>query len=245
MSDLIIIILLGLLTLATHFIEGISGFGATVLAMPFAIQLVGSKTAVLVLAVHSLILALFVIIKDFKNIVWREYIKIVACMGLGMPLGIWMFSYLPEGILKKILGAFMILISIRSLLAILHYRDNTKPINKWMLYFLLFIGGIIHGAFGTGGPLAIIYASRALKDKGHFRATMCSLWCTLNTVLIVTRLYKGDITPHVGTLMLYTIPFLVLGIAAGNFIHYKVKDSSFNKLVYILMGLSGIFMVAA
>ena len=41
--------LLGWVVLITHFLEGITGFGCTVLALPFAILLVGTKQAVPVL----------------------------------------------------------------------------------------------------------------------------------------------------------------------------------------------------
>lgn len=46
--------LFGIVVLMTHFVEGITGFGSTALALPFCIMLVGMKTAVPVLIVLRL-----------------------------------------------------------------------------------------------------------------------------------------------------------------------------------------------
>ena len=147
-------LLFGLVILATHFIEGITGFGCTVLALPFCISLSGIKVAVPVLVVIAWLLALYIIMIDFKNIVWREFIKIVSFVILGLPIGMWLFTFLPEAILKKMLGIFMIIVSIRGLYTAFTGEVTASPtskLKKCLLNFILFLGGIIHGAFGSGG----------------------------------------------------------------------------------------------
>jgi len=240
--NVLTIILFGLVSLVTHFIEGITGFGSTVLALPFAIMLAGVKIGVPVLAVHTWILALYVIIIDFKNIVWKEFIKIAALVGLGMPLGMWLFTNLPEGILKKILGVFMIGVALRDLCKSFGKDKQQKPLNKYLLDFMLFLGGIIHGAFASGGPFIIIYSTRALPDKSNFRATMCTLWFTLNSFIIFKNVQGGIMTGGAIKLMLWTIPFLIAGMLLGNFAHHNIKDTLFTKIVNIVLLLSGVFM---
>jgi uncharacterized membrane protein YfcA len=102
--DILRTILFGLVVVVTHFVEGITGFGCTVLALPFAISLAGVKITVPVLVVVAWLLALYIIIVDFKNIVWKEYLVIVSFVILGLPIGMWMFGNLPESELKKLLG---------------------------------------------------------------------------------------------------------------------------------------------
>lgn len=240
--SLIYIILFGLVVLVTHFIEGITGFGCTVLALPFCIMLVGVKTAVPVLVILAWILAIYVIIVDFKHIIWKEFLKIIAFVGLGLPAGMWLFTSLPEGILKKILGVFMIVVSIRGLYVSLVGDGKLKYINKYVLDFALFLGGIVHGAFGSGGPFVVIYATRALPDKSNFRATLCTLWAVLNTVIILRDISGGTIDAAVLNLLLWTIPFLAAGMILGNLAHRTIKDKMFTKIVYAVLLVSGFFM---
>lgn len=103
----------GIVVLMTHFVEGITGFGSAALALPFCIMLVGVKTAVPVLIVLRLISYSCIVFIDYKNIVWKSYLMIISFVGLGLPLGMIIFAYLPEEILMKILGIFMILVAAR------------------------------------------------------------------------------------------------------------------------------------
>jgi uncharacterized protein len=235
-------ILFGVVVLATHFLEGITGFGCTALALPFCILLVGIKLAVPTLIILAWILALYIIIIDFKNIVWKEFLRILAFVGIGLPIGMMIYSYLPEVLLKKLLGGFMILVALRGLYLCLGGTSKVK-LHPFVLNIVLFLGGIIHGAFGTGGPFIIIYAANAMPKKSNFRATLCTLWVTLNTIIITKNIATGAITRNVITLLLVCLPFLFAGMLIGNKAHNKVDDKLFTKIVYAVLLLSGIFML--
>lgn len=239
---IISILLFGIVVLVTHFLEGITGFGCTVLALPFCVLLAGIKTAVPTLIILAWILALYVIIVDFKNIVWKEFLRIVCFVGIGLPIGIILFSYLPEGILKTILGIFMILVAVRGLYTSFNTNVKIVKLNKHILNFVLFLGGIIHGAFGSGGPFVVIYASKALKNKSNFRATLCTLWFTLNSIIIVKNISSGTINAPVLKLLLCSIPFLVVGMLLGNKAHNKFNETLFTRTIYAVLLVSGFFM---
>lgn len=237
-----VILLFGLVVLVTHFIEGITGFGCTVLALPFAIMLVGIETAVPVLIVLGLLLCLYVVIIGRKEIVWKEYLKILLFVGLGLPIGIILFTYFEERTLKAILGIFMIIVSIRGLYVCIAKNKMQIKLPNWLLNFFLFLGGCFHGAFSSGGPLVVIYATRALKNKSNFRSTICMLWVTLNTVLLIQNTLRGVMSGDVLTLLLYSLPFLIAGALLGNYAHHNIKDKYFSTLVYVILFVSGIFM---
>lgn len=233
--------LFGVVVLATHFLEGITGFGCTALALPFCILIVGIKLAVPSLVLLAWLLALMIVLADYKNIVWKEYLRILSFVGLGLPIGIMIYSFLPENLLKKLLGGFMILVALRGLYLSLGGISKIK-LNKVVLSIILFLGGIVHGAFGTGGPFIVIYAANALPNKSNFRATLCMLWVTLNGVIITKNLAYGVLSKDIWILFLVSLPFLLGGMLLGNKAHNKVDDKIFIKLVYSVLLLSGIFM---
>lgn len=115
--------LFGIVVLMTHFVESITGFGSTALALPFCVMLVGVKTAVPVLAVLRLMLSSCIVIVAFRDIVWESYLKIIAFAGLGLPVGMLILNFLPQDILMKILGVFMILVAARGIF----YSFNEGP----------------------------------------------------------------------------------------------------------------------
>ena len=151
-------------------------------------------------------------------------------------------SKFPENVLKSILGIFIIVISIKGLINCYKTNKVTKPINNSVLNFIVFIGGCVQGAFTSGGPLVIIYATEKLKNKSNFRSTLCMVWVTLNAIIVVQNFVTGAITPEVTKLLLFTLPFLLLGAILGNYAYHKINDTIFNKMVYIILFISAMFM---
>lgn len=236
-------ILFGFVVLVTHFLEGITGFGCTVLALPFAIVLVGINTAVPVLVVLGLLLCLYIVVISRKKIIWKEYIKILLFVGLGLPIGIILYKFLDEELLKMLLAIFMIVIAIRGLWV--NIKKPTKEIHmpKFIMPIVLFLGGCFHGAFSSGGPLVVIYATKALPNKSEFRATMCMLWVTLNSIIFAQNIATGVMTIDIWKLLLISIPFLIVGAVLGNWAHHHIKDSHFTTVVYGVLMVSGVFML--
>lgn len=240
------ILLLGFVILIADFLEGLTGFGSTVIAMPFAIILTGINIAKPILTIVALILAIYVVTISYKDILWEHYFRIVAFVILGLPFGIWLFDKLPESTLKKILGVFMIVIAIRGLF--IAYKESkeckeSKAINNSVLSIFLFLGGCIHGAFSSGGPLIILYASEKLPNKSNFRATLSMLWITLDSIIVLQSALSHAITKDVLQLLLYTLPFLAIGAALGNLAHHRIKDGAFTKIVYVVLFISALFML--
>ena len=105
------------------------------------------------------------------------------------------------------------------------------------------MGGIIHGAFTCGGPFVVVYATRNIKDKSSFRATLCALWATLNAIMITIDALSGMITGDILKISTITMIFVSIAIIVSNIVHKKIKGDSFTKFVYIALFISGILMM--
>ena len=231
----------------THTLEGITGFGSTVLALPFLNVTIGLKLAVQLLCVLSWAMALYIVIRSWKNLVWKEFLFIVLWAGLGMPLGIWLFDKLPGAWLCLFLGIFMIAVGIRGEIATLRSRTaetTSHPAKRSVLMkLLLFCGGIIQGAFGTGGPFVVIYSSKALPDKKVFRVTLSLLWLSMNSIRLLKWGICGELwNLELGNALLWGFPVMLAGVILGDYLHNKVSEYHFKAGVYAILVLSGIFM---
>ncbi|MBE6835786.1 MAG: sulfite exporter TauE/SafE family protein [Ruminococcaceae bacterium] len=245
MSNAVKYVLIGIIVLLANILESITGFGATVAELPFVSALVGIKTAVVSLCMVSLTLAIFVVIRFHKQIDTKAYLNIVGFALLGMPVGMLAFSYLPERALKIGLGIFIILAAARGFFVLFSKKKDRKPINGIVLKILLFIGGIVHGAFASGGPFLVIYAGEKVKEKGSFRATMCSVWATLNSVLLIKYILTGDfVVKNVVPVYLLALPFLAVGVAIGMYLHKKVSQRVFSVIVYVILLAAGVTMLS-
>ena len=241
--DLITWLLFGIIATLTNVIEGVTGFGATVLGMPFVILLLGVEVAKPVLTLYALLLCLYFVIKDVKLIEWKHYLRMMVLLLLGLPIGILVYNYLPQEALLKILGVFMVLVAIRGLLITFNKISKDRQIKDWIALTLVFLGGIIHGAYASGGPLVIIYATEKIKDKSKFRATLCLIWVTLSTIILCQMAFASQITQEVVKVSIYGLPFLIIGTLLGNWAHHKLNQDLFMKLTYIILLTTGVFLL--
>ena len=112
-------------------------------------------------------------------------------------------------------------------------------IPKLVGYLLLFAGGIIQGAFVSGGPLIVIYASIMLTDKQEFRATLSLLWIILNFATFIQSILTGAYTPEVIKYTLINIPFLIAAIVYGNKLADRISKTTFEYILNIVLIVAG------
>jgi uncharacterized membrane protein YfcA len=237
------ILLAGAVILITHALEAVTGFGCTVLALPFITALFGLKSGVMTLTFLAWALALYIVITKRREIQWRVFGVIFAFVLAGLPIGMYLFRHVEAAPLKKGLAVFIILASSIQLIRLFMPRLAQRKLPKPLGFLLLFLGGIVHGLFSSGGPLVVLYASTALPDKGKFRATLCLLWATLNSIILASYIASSSITAATAKNTALMLPFLAAGIAAGEWAHKRVKPEAFRLIVFATLLATGFIIL--
>ena len=80
------IIAVGVVVFLSHLLEGITGFGCTVIALPFITILLGIKMAIPILCLLGMILTVYIIVRDYKKIDYKEFFFIVTHAIVGLPI---------------------------------------------------------------------------------------------------------------------------------------------------------------
>lgn len=242
MDSWIILLLAGLTVFFTFTLEGISGFGSTVMALPFLSMLLGVEKTVPLLSALSIVLSLFILSCSWRSVNVKEYLFIVLHVGLGIPAGLILMDHLPQKSVLFFLIVFMFFSGIRGLLELRNSPQGKSPECRKTVWdrVILWGGGLIQGMFSSGGPVIIIYAAKALCDKSSFRATLTLLWLTANTVIVTKlSLINGIWTPDFIKILLSSLPFITAGMLLGNKLHGKVNQHYFKILVYAVLLFAG------
>lgn len=227
-----------IIILLTNIIQGITGFAGTVLAMPFCILLLGIDIAKPVLNILTILACVMIVVKSYRYIVWKEFLKMTGIMLIGVFIGEFIYSIFSVDSLLIIYAIFVILIALKGI-----FIKKEYDLNEGVLIGIILAAGVIHGMFISGGPLLIIYAVKKIKNKESFRATLSPVWIVLNTYILIKQLLFGVITTTVMSTVFIGIPALMIGVIIGGKLASKMSQKTFLNLSYVLLLISGISLI--
>lgn len=232
-----------LVVFLTNIVQCITGFAGTVLAMPFSVMLVGIATAKPILNILGIAASVGVLIKNYKYVDKKEFLKIVGVMGIGIIGGLFVSGDITksERLVHILLGLVVIIFAVYN--AILFFTKKEKEPNKYVSIIILIASGIIHGIFVCGGPLLVTYAASKMKDKQQFRATLSAVWIVLNSVILISNLHDGMITKQLLPQIAISLVILVGAVIIGEKIAKKMNKELFLILSYALMLISGASLI--
>lgn len=248
-------ILFYIVIVLTNTIQGITGFAGTILAMPPGLMLMGYDIAKPVLNVLAIFSGIYVFVGNYKKICWKELLKIVIIMALGIFGAVYIHGLFvgKEQLLYRLLGIFVILLAVQGFWKLTRKpaaRDDaqgnppaTTAGGNAFAYAILVLAGIIHGLFVSGGPLLISYMTKRIQDKVSFRATISTVWIFLNTLILLEDVQAGLWVPSTIRVLIFSVPFLLVGMFIGSKLYARMSQLVFMKLTYILLFISGLTLL--
>jgi len=236
--------LLVLIVFLAFFIEATLGFGATVVAVALGAFVIPIPELLPPFVLLNLVLSTFLVVRYRHDVDLRLLLRrVVPLMVLGMPAGFLLFGSGDDQLLCRVFGAFVVVLSSVELYRLARPQaaaaTDLGPVSQALL---LVSGGVIHGAFATGGPMAVYVTGRVLQDKSAFRSTLSLLWLVLNGVLAVGYAATGAVDGQAGTWVAILAVPLLLGILAGEWLHHRVNTSLFRVLLFVLLLVAGVLL---
>lgn len=239
------LVLLGSIIYLSFTAEAMTGFGSIVIAVTLGSLLFDIKELLPVLAALNLILGSYIFLRYRRHIDLVLLVKFILPMMLaGAVGGFIIYKFSPGDILKQVFGALVIIFSIREIARrVLRRSEEIEPHNRLIASFWMFLAGITHGLYASGGPL-LVYALAGLKRvKAVFRATLSMVWLVMNLFLTVVYASTGETTAREAYRILIFAPVVPLAIMTGEFLHHKVNEKAFQLVVFTLLLAAGVALL--
>ena len=202
-----------------NLLQAITGFAGTLIAMPPTIKLIGVDEAKALLNAIAQISSLMIVITGYKHINWKEFFKMFLFMIIGMIVGLKIFEVLPMKGLLVFYGVLIIAIALEKL-----FLKKEINISSIGMIAIILVAGIIHGMFVSGGALLVIYATKVLKDKEEFRATIALIWLVIGFYITGMQVQAGHFNSHVILLLIIGIIPVFLGTWIGTKLVKKINQ---------------------
>jgi hypothetical protein len=237
---------LAAVVLGAFAIETALGFGASVVTVALGSFFVPIEVMLPAFVPVNVVLSAYVTARYRRDIDRRLlFTRIAPLMGIGLPLGMLASRILGGARLRLAFGVFVALLSIFELARLRRgAAEPSRAPGKIAGGVLLVAAGVVHGAFATGGPLAVYVTGRELADKARFRATLSALWLVLNVALLASFAADHRVgAASLATSVAFALP-LAAGMLLGEWAHRRVPLVTFRALVFVLHLAAGLLLAA-
>ena len=233
--------LVSLIFLMAGFIQGLSGFGSALLAMPLLTIFIDVRIAVPLCILNSFLITSYLSfkLKDYMEI--KKILPLIVGSLPGIYLGIVFLKSMEPGLIKILLGLLIVSYCLYTLVA----RPAPRKIHRAWAYVAGFGTGFIGAAFSAGGPPAIIYTSLTGWSKDHIKATLTGFFLIGNIFVIFGHAASGLTNTLVLKYMLVSAVFVILGVYLGSRLYDKTDTRVYLKVILITLMALGVMMIGS
>jgi uncharacterized protein len=215
---------------------GATGFGAALVALPIAVQIVALKFALALFALADIGNSFSVGLEKPKNAVRGEYLRLMPMILAGTLAGVTVLVNLPRAAGMVLLGSFVIAYAVYALF----WHASRRVISQGWSWLAGFLGGATSTLFGAGGPPYVIYLSQRGLSKEAFRATLGLVTMTSISIRVVAFLLTGLLLDaRVWLAAAVVVPAALAGIVLGRKVFVRMKREQLARAVAVLLLASG------
>lgn len=221
-------------------VRGYSGFGLSLLAITALSLLMPPATIIPSMFMLEIAASLHLLPGIWKDIHWRSLAPLIVGCVIGTPLGVWLLANMPAPPMQVALALF-VLTAVYFLFR--GFALKTMP-GTTASGVVGTASGLANGAFGIGGPPAILFyfASPAGHEAG--RASLIAYFLMTDLIGLVFLSREALITGDTLYLALAFLPALLIGNWIGARGFKSADPSSFRKWVLILLAVLAVLSAA-
>jgi len=222
---------------AAYTLRGATGFGAGVVAIPPLALVLPLTVIIPVVTALGIIASLGQSMREVRHVDWRVLGGLALPSALGLTLGLWLFASLDHALLLKAFASFIIAYGLWSVVP--HPPEVRLP-PQLLAVAAGSAGGLVATLFGgMAGPFYVMYLRALALDKRRFRASISVMLLCLGVMRAVGYISLGLYDLRAIAMLLLFAPVMALAMFAGDHLHARLDQTQFERIVALLLVLSG------
>lgn len=239
------VIALQAIVLLAFVAEAAIGFGSTVITVTLAVLFLPLDVVLPAFVPVNMLLSAYLAIRHHRAIAFQLLLRTIApAVLVGLAIGIGLFRGQSSQALLLAFALFVVALSAVELWRAQSSDASTLPLSLPIRSLMLGLGGVVHGLFGTGGPMIVYALQREGLDKGAFRASLAVVWLTLNSALLVNFASMGLLGRGSAVLSLAIAVALIPALFLGGYLHHRLSARRFQLGIFSLLLVAGIALAA-
>ncbi len=236
---MMISLLAGCIFFVAGFVQGLTGFGSALVAIPLLSLILDIKAAVPLCILNGLIITMYLALHLRRHLDRTKILPLVVGSIPGVVVGATLLQRVDSDIIRFCIGVLLISYSLYNLFVL----PRSPGLSRGWGYGAGFLTGAIGAAFSAGGPPAIIYTTLAGWNKEEIRATLSGFFVANGIVTAIVHALTGVSTSATVRIFLVTAPFVLLGTVTGSRVTGKINQQTYLRIIYTFLVVMGIMMI--
>lgn len=231
--------LISLIFLLAGFIQGMTGFGSALVAIPLLGLIIDIKSAIPLCILNSLVITTYLSLKMRKDLDIKKILPLCIAAVPGIIFGSTLLKHVDSSIIRLWLGILLVAYSLYSLFS----SPKPRKLHFTWSYLAGFSSGAIGAAFSAGGPPTIIYTALNDWKKDTIKATLSGFFLFNSYLIAAVHAISGLTTIEIFTYFMISAPFVLLGTVLGTVCYGKIPHKLYLKIIFTFLTLMGIMMI--
>lgn len=219
------------------FINGLAGFGTSLFALGWWLQIMPPKQAVALVLIMSIFSGLQGAWLVRRAIVWRRLAVFLMPALLGIPIGLRLLSLIDPATLTMIIAVFLLLYG-GFFLARRDLPSLSRP-TPGLDGGIGFLGGILGAMAGLSGALPTMWISLRDWTKEQSRAVLQPYNLLILGVSAAVLAVQGTYDRTVMTAVAIAFPATMAAAQIGLWTFRRLTDLQFRRLLIVMTFVSG------
>jgi len=233
------------------FIQALTGFGFAIVSVGVLSQMEWIAHSSIfndlqpVAAVLGGIVGWSLVLPEIHKVKWRELAPLLIASTIATPIGAVLFESIDPSLALRALGAVIFGFVVYSLTGVKVPRAlGTKP----GAIALGALAGAFGGAFDIAGPPLVVHAQAAewTPGNGDFKRNILTVVSVNSLLVIGWDIFSGRAADfYVSDFVIYSLPMVIVGIAAGKWLGSKLDPAAFKNIVLLVCLTMGVRLLTS
>lgn len=231
----IVLLLLG--ALAAGLVNGLTGFGTAITALPIWLYVLSPTAASTLAIICAMVAQLQTLPMIWPHIRWRLALPLVVPGVVGVPIGTLLLPLIEPRFFRLGVAVFLIAYSAYVLVR----RGTTSPVHGGKIAdgVVGLGGGVLGGLAGVPGVLPIVWTDFRGWSKEQRRGVVQTFNLATVTCALAAHVLTGFLTRQVVLQAAVALPGSIAGVWLGVYAYRRLADHNYQRAVMLFLLASG------
>lgn len=233
--------------LVAGFVQGLSGFGFSMVAMSLWAWVLDPKLAAVLAVFGGMTGQMFAALTVRRGFDLRLLAPFIAGGLAGIPIGLWLLPRLEPTLFRAFVGGLLVIWCPLMLMAgkLPRLRFPNHAAERVADGLAGVSGGLMGPLGGFTGALPTLWCTLRGFEKDQQRAVIQNFNLAMLTITMLSYLASGQVTAAMLPSLAVVAPALLLPAWAGTRLYLGISDLAFRRIVLGLLTASGVALLAA